>query len=156
IMKPHLDLADLRNWPPMGGKSLSGYQKKRLFHNEEGQSFVDRAAAYGLDSTRDGRGVAVADFDNDGPLDLFLANANGLPVLYRNRMPRTAAGPHWVELLLQARGANPTAIGAEVRLTAAGRTRMRFVSGGNGFAAQGTQRLHFGLGGADRIDRVEV
>jgi hypothetical protein len=156
ILKPHIDLADLRNWPPMGKKSLSGYQKKRLFHNEHGQSFVDRAPQYGLDSTRDGRGVAVADFDNDGRPDFFVANANDLPYLYRNRLPRTADGPHWVELALRARGANPTAIGADVRVTAGGRTMMRFVSGGNGFAAQGSQRLHFGLASADHIDRVDV
>jgi len=69
IMKPGLDMADARNWPAMGTKSLSGYQKKRLFHNEGGQIFKDEAARHGLDSERDGRGIAVADFDNDGRLD---------------------------------------------------------------------------------------
>jgi hypothetical protein len=153
IVKPNIDLADLRNWPPMGSKSLSGYQKKRLFHNEQGQSFTDHAARHGLDSTRDGRGVAVADFDNDGRLDLFIANANGLPFLYRNRMPNP---PPWVEFVLRGAAANRSAVGAQVRLTAGGRTQLRFVSGGNGFAAQGSQRLHFGLGAATRIDRAEV
>lgn len=153
IVKPDVDLADLRNWPPMGGKSLSGYQKKRLLHNEQGQSFTDHAARHGLDSTRDGRGVAVADFDNDGRLDLFVANANGLPFLYRNRMPNP---PAWVQFVLRGSGANTSAIGAQVRLTAGGRTQLRSVSGGNGFAAQGMTRVHFGLGSATRIDSVEV
>jgi hypothetical protein len=156
ILKPNIDFADLRNWPAMGRKSLSGYQKKRLFHNEHGQSFTDQAALHGIDSIRDGRGVAVVDLDNDGRLDLFVANANGMPFLYRNRMPRTADGPHWIELALHAAGANPTAIGARVLLTAGGRTLMRFVSGGNGFASQSTQRLHFGLASAGRIDRIDV
>ncbi|MGA2214865.1 MAG: VCBS repeat-containing protein, partial [Bryobacteraceae bacterium] len=75
ITRPGIDFADARNWPPMGNKSLSGYQKKRLFHNERGQIFKDEAAKYGLDSVRDGRGVAIADFDNDGRLDIFAANA---------------------------------------------------------------------------------
>ncbi len=153
IVKPGIDLADLRNWPPMGSKSLSGYQKKRLFHNERGQSFTDHAARHGLDSTRDGRGVAVADFDNDGRLDLFVANANGLPFLYRNCLPDQR---HWIELVLQASGKNPGAVGAQVRVTAGGRTQLRFVSGGNGFAAQGTTRIHVGLADAPSVDKVEV
>jgi hypothetical protein len=153
IVKPNVDLADLRNWPPMGSKSLSGYEKNRLLHNERGQAFTDHAPRHGLDSTRDGRGAAIADFDNDGRLDLFVANANALPALYRNRMPDAR---HWVELVLGGAGANPTGIGAQVRITTGGRTQLRFVSGGNGFAAQGTARIHAGLGDAPVIDRLEV
>ena len=153
IVKPNVDLADLRNWPPMGSKSLSGYQKKRLFHNEGGQSFTEQAERHGLASTRDGRGVAVADFDNDGRLDLFVANDNAAPHLYRNRMPAPA---NWVELSLRAIGSNYEAVGAQVRVTAGGRTQLRFVSGGNGFAAQGMRRLHVGLGPAAVVDRIEV
>ena len=41
ITRPNVDLADVRNWPPMKGKSLSGYQRKRLFHNVRGETFVD-------------------------------------------------------------------------------------------------------------------
>ena len=170
-IKPGIDLADARNWPPMGKKSLSGYQKKRLFHNLGGQ-FRDEAARHGLDSVRDGRGVAVADFDNDGRMDLFVTNAGAEPYLYHNVLP---LANHWVELVLQgeaqgpaqgsAQGAakgvmgarsNRAAVGAQVRLTAGGRTLLRFVDGGNGFAGQSTERVHFGLGGATAIDRVEV
>jgi enediyne biosynthesis protein E4 len=153
IVKPNIDLADLRNWPPMGSKSLSGYQKKRLFHNEGGQSFTDHAARHGLDSMRDGRGVAIVDLDNDGRLDLFVANANGMPFLYRNRMPDAR---HWVELVLRGSGRNRSSIGAQVIVTAGGRSQWRFVSGGNGFAAQGTTRVHVGLGDAETIDRIDV
>jgi hypothetical protein len=153
IVTPNLDLADLRNWPPMGDKSLSGAQKKRFFHNEGGHSFTEQAERHGLASTRDGRGVAVLDVDNDGRLDLFVTNANGPPHLFRNRLP---GPPHWVQLLLRAEGGNPEGVGVQARLTAGGRTQLRFVSGGNGFAAQGTRRLHFGLATADRIDRLEI
>ena len=153
LIKPDIDLADLRNWPAMGNKSLSGQQQKRFFHNERGQSFDERAARLGLASTRDGRGVAVSDFDNDGRLDLFVANANGLPFLYRNRL---AEGAGWVELVLRGNAPNTAAIGARVLVTAGGRTQLRFVAGGNGFAAQGSSRVHVGLASAPRIDRIDI
>jgi hypothetical protein len=153
ITKPNIDLADARNWPPMGNMSLSGYQKKKLFHNEGGQGFKDEAARHGLDSTRDGRGIAVADFDNDGRQDLFVANANAPPFLYHNVQP---SGNHWVQFLLEGTRSNRGAIGAQVRLTAGSRTILRFVDGGNGFAGQSTPRVHFGLGKTREIERVEI
>jgi hypothetical protein len=153
IVKPDVDLADARNWPPMGDKTLSGYQRNVLFRNLGGTLFRDVAAAHGVDSLRDGRGVAVADFDGDGRQDLFVANANAEPHLFRNRHPSPG---HWIELELAGTRSNREAIGARVRLTAGGRDRWSFVNGGNGFASQSTRRLHFGLGDAARAEAVEV
>ena len=153
VTKPGIDFADARNWPPMGNKSLSGYEKKKLFHNDHGQLFKDQAGVHGVDSVRDGRGVAIADFDNDGRLDMFVANANGEPNLYRNTMP---AGNHWVQFALQGTKSNRTAIGAQVRLTAGGMTRLQFISGGNSFAGQSSNRVHFGLGDIAEIDQIEI
>ena len=153
VIKPGIDFADARNWPPMGTKSLSGYQKKRLFHNERGQVFSDQAPKYGVDSTRDGRGIATADFDNDGRVDLFVANANGLPFLYHNVMPNTG---HWAEFALTGTKSNRRAVGAQVRATIGTRTLLRFIDGGNGFASQGTTRVHVGLGSASSIDTLEI
>jgi len=153
VTKPGIDFADARNWPPMGNKSLSGYEKKKLFHNEHGQTFRNEAARHGVDSIRDGRGIAIADFDNDGKLDMFVANANGEPYLYRNTMP---AGSHWVQFRLEGKRSNRMAVGAQVRVKADGATQLQFVNGGNSFAGQSSNRLHFGLGKTAKIDQVEV
>jgi hypothetical protein len=156
VTKPGIDFADARNWPAMGNKSLSGYQKKRLFHNEHGQMFKDEAPRHGIDSVKDGRGIGVADFDNDGRLDMVVSNANSEPFFYHNTMPAGPAGPHWVELVLEGTRSNRLAVGAQVRFTVSGKTYLRFVNGGNGFASQSTFRVHLGLADQKNIEKVEV
>ena len=153
VTTPNIDFADARNWPPMGNKSLSGYEKKKLFHNEKGQIFKDEAKRHGVDSVRDGRGVAIADFDNDGRLDMFVANASNEPFLYRNT---ETTRNHWVQFALEGTKSNKAAVGAQVRLTAGGNTRLQFISGGNSFAGQSSNRVHFGLGEVAKVDQIEV
>ena len=153
VTRPGIDFADACNWPPMGNKSLSGYEKKKLFHNEKGQIFKDEAAKHGVDSVRDGRGIAIADFDNDGRLDMFVANANGEPFLYRNT---ENTRNHWVQFALRGTKSNKSAVGAQVRLKAGGMNRLQFISGGNSFAGQSSNRVHFGLGEVAKVDQIEV
>lgn len=76
ILDSDVDLSDTKNWPPLGGRSFSGYERKKLFRNSGHHSFTDVAHEEGVDSDRDGRGVIVADFDNDGAQDIFLLNSN--------------------------------------------------------------------------------
>ena len=160
VVKPGVDFADLRNWPPMGDKSLSGYQKKKLFHNQGGELFKDEATRHGVDSLRDGRGIAVADYDNDGWLDMFVTNANGEPFLYRNTQGDATVTQgkvaHWAEFVLQGSRSNRSGIGAQLRITIGGKTYLRFADGGNGFASQSTARVHIGLADVDKIDELEV
>jgi enediyne biosynthesis protein E4 len=97
--------------------------------------------------------VAVADFNNDGRLDLVMNNNNETPVLYLNNLKKSGNS---VELKLVGTKSNRDAIGACVRLKAGGKTMMRQVEAGSGYASQMMLPLHFGLGKADRIDAIEV
>ena len=100
------------------------------------------------------RGVAAGDFDNDGDLDLLVANLNNRPSLLRNDTLRR--GRHWLQVQLIGRGPNRDAIGALVRVNCGARTWLgqRFSAGS--YLSQHDPRLHFGLGPNRKVDRIEV
>jgi len=153
ITTPGLDITDPNNWPSIGNRSWSGYQKKRLFHNLGNGAFKEISAEAGVDNQLDGRGIGVADFDNDGRLDLVQTNANQPLLLYHN--VSVHAG-NWIELKLTGVKSNRDAIGARVTLQTSSGTQIREVDGGNGYAGQSMRRIHFGLGSATKIDRLEI
>jgi hypothetical protein len=115
---------------------------------------MDVARPTGSDSVKDSRGVAVADFDGDGRLDLVINNNNETPVLYLNNLRQSGRA---VELkLVGGPGSNRDAVGACVRLTAGGKTMTRYVEAGSGYASQSMLPVHFGIGAADAVEAVEV
>jgi hypothetical protein len=146
-------IADAANWPPMRGRSLSGYQRKRVWLNDGLGRFTDVAQEVGATDVYDGRAVAFADLWNRGVLDVIVANQRGPLLLYRNTV---APARHWIDLELEGRASNRSAIGARVHLYWNGRLQVQEVSGGSGFSAQNQRRLHYGLGGAAAVDRVEI
>jgi hypothetical protein len=153
IIKPGVDFTDVASWPPIGTMSWSGFQKKKLFRNLGNQSFKEISAEAGVDNDLDGRGVGVADLDNDGLLDLVQTNAGQPVLLYRGT---TGHPGNWIELKLVGTRSNRDAVGARVTVRAGGGTWIREVDGGNGYAAQSSRRVHVGLGKAARVDAVEV
>jgi hypothetical protein len=146
-------ISDAANWPPLDGRSLGGYQQKRVWVNDGAAHFTEVAQMVGATDLYDGRSVAMADFGNRGVLDVVVANQNGPLLFYRNTV---APGSAWVEFELEGAASNRSAIGAEVRVFWNGQQQVQEVSGGSGFCAQNDRRLHFGLGKAARIDRVEI
>jgi hypothetical protein len=100
-----------------------------------------------------GRGVAVGDFDNDGDPDVLMLCMGEPPRLFRNDSPRRN---HWVGLQLAGTRSGKDAIGARVRLAAAGRVRTRARVGGGSYLTASDPRLLFGLGQETRVDTVEV
>ncbi len=152
---PDLDIADAKNWPPIGDKTYCGYERNKLFHNQGDHSFKEVDVEAGLDDVRDGRGVALIDFDNDGAMDVFLTNCNREAALYRNEAGGRS-GNNFLELKLVGTKSNRDAIGARVKVVAGSVEQVREVNCGNGYAAQSTFRLHFGLGKAEKVERVEI
>jgi hypothetical protein len=136
-------IGDAMNWPAFDGRSLAGYQSKRVWVNDGAGRFVDVAQAVGVTDVYDGRAVAVADLWNRGVLDVVVANQNGPLLVYRNTV---APGNAWIEFELEGTTSNRSAIGAQVTLYWNGQRQVQDVSGGSGFSAQNQRRLHFGLG----------
>jgi hypothetical protein len=144
---------DARNWPPIGDKSLSGYERSSVLRGLGEARFADVAERCGVTDDLDGRGVALADLSNRGVLDVIVANQNGPLLVYANEVDPLAA---WIQFRLRARGVNTSAIGAEVTIEAGSFRQVQAVHGGVGFAAQNDRRLHFGLGRVERVDRARI
>jgi hypothetical protein len=146
-------IADVKNWPAMEGRSLSGYQQKRVWLNDGAGRFLNVALAVGVTDTYDGRAVALADLWNRGVLDVVVVNQRGPLLLYKN----TVVPEHqWIAFALEGRDSNRSAIGAQVRLFWNGQEQVQEVSGGSGFGAQNQRRLHFGLGKQAHIEKVVI
>ncbi len=158
ILTPGVDFTDLDSYPDIGDMSWSGYQKQRLFRNLGDGTFREMAAEAGIDNDLDGRGIGLGDFDHDGRVDVYQTDVRQPSLLYKNV---TENGSHWLELALTGAGvaSGGTArdpVGTRVIVSAGGQTFLREVDGGNGYASQSSRRLHFGLGAATRVDRVEI
>jgi len=137
--------ADTRNWAPIGGKSLSGYERSRVLLNQAGRSFLDVAAAVGASDEFDGRAIALGDLWNRGVLDVVIANQKGPLTIYRNEvLPERG----WIGFQLEGEASNRNAIGAQVTLEFGGQRQVQVVEGGSGFCSQNDLRLHFGIGSA--------
>jgi len=133
-----------------------GYaQPPQLFLNNGKGAFADVAAQVdgGFDSPKVGRGLAYADFDHDGDLDLLLTTNNGPAYLYRNDQ---LAGNKSIRLRLIGTKSNRDAVGANVRIYYGGQTQLRTVKGGSSYLSQSELPLTFGLGKVDKVDRVVV
>jgi enediyne biosynthesis protein E4 len=146
-------IADAMNWPAFDGRSLAGYQTKRLWINDGAGRFVEVARAVGVTETYDGRAVAFADLWNRGVLDVVVANQNGPLLVYKNTVKPENA---WIEFELEGTKSNRSAIGAQVALYWGKGQQLQEVSGGSGFAAQNQRRLHFGLGQSERVEKAVI
>ena len=131
-------------------------QRPFLFQNQGGGKFRDvgqETGAY-FRAMEVGRGLATADYDNDGDLDIAFTPNNRRATLLRNDGGSSAG--HWITLRLEGVKCNRDAIGARVVVTAGGRRQVEEVRSASSYLSQNDMRLHFGLGAAAKVDAIEI
>jgi hypothetical protein len=128
-------------------------QSNLLLENVGDGTFRDVSARSGLGAKKLGRGAALGDVDDDGDVDVVVANMHSLPSLLRNDGGNENG---WVRFLLVGRESNREGVGARVILEAEGRAQSRTAKSGGGYLSSHDSRVYFGLGDAERIDRVRV
>ena len=134
---------------------LAGYFQRRLvYRNRRDGTFEEIGAGLGgvFTEVHGGRGLAVGDLNNDGQMDLVIANQDETPSVLINQ----AVPGSWALIKLRGTTSNRSAIGARVTLRAGGLTQIREVKSGGSFLSQSDLRVHFGLGSAGKIDDLQV
>jgi hypothetical protein len=134
----------------------TAYREPRvLFQNQRDGTFKDVSAQMGpgVTAPQVSRGMAVGDLFNQGRLDLVVENLTGGPMILESR-PNPAH--HWVSFELQGSTGDRLALNTRVHVTAGGFTQMDEVRSGGSYLSQSDLRLHFGVGDAAKIDKVEV
>ena len=128
-------------------------QRNQLFLNVGDGRFEEYVEDGGaLSLKRVSRGAAFGDYDDDGDIDVLVANVAARPTLMRN----DGASGHWVRLRLEGRDSNRAGIGTRVEVTSGGQVQTDEVRSGASYLSQSDVQLHFGLGTATSIERVVV
>ena len=137
------------------GTKLTYKEPKLVFRNQHDGTFRDVSANSGgaIRVPQVSRGLAVGDLFNSGRLDVIVENLVGGPMILEAH-PDPAN--HWVSLSLEGAPLNRLALNARVRITTGTRTQVQEVRSGGSYLSQSDLRLHFGLGDASVIDKVEV
>jgi hypothetical protein len=153
---PDLFMANGHVYPEVDSKGLNVTfrERKALYWNEHNGKFKDISldAGPGITTPFNSHGVAAADFDNDGSVEILVNNSHDRPSLLRNN----GAHGNWILLRLIGVKSNRDAIGARVTVRVGPHQQTQEVRSGGGYISQSDFRLHFGLGAATQVDSVEI
>ncbi len=135
-------------------KETAYAETKTMYKNVRGK-FDDVTASLGPDFQvpRVSRAAALADYDNDGDIDILVTNNGQAPELLQNDGGNQN---HWMEVRLYGTRSNRDGIGARVVVKSGGATLVEEAKGGMSYQSSHDPRLHFGLGAAARVDSIEV
>jgi hypothetical protein len=136
-----------------GGHNLSCYERNRTYLNVRGREFLEISHLTGADNEGDSRSAVAADFRNNGRLDVVLRQVGGGPVVvYENRFPQK----HYLKVSLRGGKSNRQGLGARLTATVRGQPLVREMYPHNTYRSQAPNIVHFGLGDADRVERLVI
>jgi len=154
---PDLLLVNGHVYPEVDSQHLgSNFREPRiLYHNNGNGTFTDISAAAGpgITAVSSSRGLAVGDLWNDGRMSAVVSNMNALPSLLVNDVRN---GNHWIGFHAVGVKSNRDGIGAKITVKAGARTLVDEVRSGSSYISNSDMRVHFGLGAAAKIERVQV
>jgi hypothetical protein len=131
---------------------VSWKQHNQFLRNDGNGRFTELKDALPKNNVRVHRGAAFGDIDNDGRVDILVTALDDRPTLLRN----VSDAGNWLMLKLTARNGCATPIGARCVATIKGKKKLRVVLGGGSYAGESDHRIHFGLGSATRVDKLEI
>ena len=143
------------------GGSLSGNERNCAFLNlgkesGGGLEFATVSTITGFDFNDDGRAIGLTDWDGDGDVDVWVVNRTGPRIRYLSNQQSTPH--HWLQVSLQGTSSNRDGVGAKVRVDFSqngfNHNLFKWLRAGEGFLAQSSKRLHFGLG--TRVQNVNL
>jgi hypothetical protein len=158
---PDIFIANGHVYPEVDGRDLNNTfrERKLLYWNERNGRFRDISldAGPGIATPLNSHGVAAADFNNDGSVEILVNNSHDRPSLLKNLGERNSGDQgNWILLKLKGTKSNRDAIGARVTVRVGDHQQVQEVRSGGGYISQSDFRLHFGLGKASKADAIEI
>jgi hypothetical protein len=130
-------------------------EEDQLFENDGTGTFTEVSTAHGEYFKKEyvGRGACLGDYDNDGDVDVYIANLNSKGILLRNDGGNRN---NWLIIDLEGVQSNRDGIGARVKLTAGNKTQYFNKESASGYLSQNDPRIHCGLGKAELVNSIEI